>query len=49
MSNLNLLLEKYAKLLVNVGANVQRDQRVVISCSTDNNKFARLVTKELIM
>lgn len=46
MSNLNLLLEKYAKLLVNVGANVQRDQRVVVSCSTDNNKFARLVTKE---
>jgi len=46
MKNLDILLQKYAKLIVEVGANVQKDQRVVVSCSTDNNKFARLVTKE---
>lgn len=46
MNNLNILLEKYAKLLVKVGANVQPNQRVLITSSTDNNKFARLVVKE---
>ncbi len=46
MTKLNELLEKYAKLIVRVGANVQKDQRVLITSSTDNNQFARLIVKE---
>jgi len=39
------LLEKYAKLVAEVGANVQKDQLVVINASTDNNEIARLIVK----
>ena len=40
------LLQKYAELIVKVGANVQKDQRVLIRATTDNNKIVRLITKE---
>ena len=36
-------LEKYAKLLVTSGGNVQKGQPVVVSCSVDNACFGRLV------
>ncbi|MBU1020801.1 MAG: aminopeptidase, partial [Firmicutes bacterium] len=39
------LLEKYAKLIVEVGANVQKDQMVVVRSSTDTNEIARLIVK----
>lgn len=39
-------LQKYAELIVKVGVNVQKDQRVLIRASTDNNKFVRILTKE---
>lgn len=39
------LLEKYAKLIVEVGANVQKDQLLVVSSSTDTNELARLIVK----
>ncbi len=40
------LLRKYAQLAVKVGANVQKDQRVVISCSTETRKLARMLVEE---
>ena len=40
------LLEKYAKLMVVVGANVQKDQKVFVNSSTDNNVLAREVVKQ---
>jgi len=39
----NERLEKYAKLLVNAGGNVQKGQPVVISCSVDDAYFGRMV------
>jgi len=39
------LLEKYAKLIVEVGANVQKDQLLVVRSSTDTNELARLIVK----
>ncbi len=39
------LLEKYAKLAVEVGANVQKNQRVVINSSTETRELARLIAK----
>jgi len=39
------LLEKYAKLIVEVGANVQKDQLVVVSTSTETRELARLIVK----
>jgi len=44
MPNLDLL-EKYAKLIVEVGANVQKDQLLVVRSSTDTNELARLIVK----
>jgi aminopeptidase len=38
-----LTLEKYAKLLVRSGGNVQEGQLVIISCDVDSAYFARLV------
>lgn len=35
-------LKEYAKLLVDVGTNLQDGQRLVLSCDVDNAKFARL-------
>ena len=37
--------EEYAKLLVEVGVNVQKGQNLVISCLVDNAWFARLCAK----
>ncbi|MFP4078706.1 MAG: aminopeptidase [Candidatus Izemoplasmataceae bacterium] len=34
-------IKKFADLAVNIGANVQKDQTVIINASTDNNAFAR--------
>jgi len=39
------LLEKYAKLAVYVGANVQKDQPVVIRSTTQSAELARLIAK----
>ncbi|CCV63950.1 Aminopeptidase, T family [Alteracholeplasma palmae J233] len=40
------LLEKYAKLAVKVGANVQKNQYVVIRTTTETKELTRLITKE---
>ena len=40
------MLEKYASLAVNIGANVQKDQMVVVRSSTESKNFARAITKE---
>ena len=37
--------EEYAKLLVEIGANVQKGQNLVISCPVDCAWFARLCAK----
>lgn len=42
----NVLLEKFAKLAVVIGANVQKGQTVYINSSTDNNVLAREVVKQ---
>ncbi len=39
------LLEKYAKLIVEVGANVQKDQILVVNSSTDTREITRLIVK----
>lgn len=39
-------IKKYAKLIVRVGANVQKGQSVVISCSVDQAEFCALVVDE---
>ncbi len=39
------LLEKYAKLIVEVGANVQKNQLVGINTSTETKDLARLIAK----
>ncbi|MBN2604644.1 MAG: aminopeptidase [Bacilli bacterium] len=39
------LLKKYAKLIVEVGANVQKDQLLVVRSSTDTNELARLIVE----
>ncbi len=39
------LLEKYAKLIVEVGANVQKNQMVVVEAPTDTKELTRLIVK----
>jgi aminopeptidase len=39
-------LRRYAELTVRVGANVQRDQDVVVTCLVDHAEIARAVTRE---
>lgn len=39
-------LKKYAQLIVKMGVNVQEDQEVVITCSVENYKFARMIAVE---
>lgn len=39
-------IRKYAKLIVRVGANVQKGQSVVISCNVDQAEFCALVVDE---
>ncbi len=38
-------LKKYAKLVVEVGANVQKDQLVAVNASTGSKELARLITE----
>jgi len=40
------LIQKYAELIVKIGANVQKDQRVVVRTSTETIELARAITKE---
>jgi aminopeptidase len=40
------LMKKFAKLAVQVGANVQKDQVVVINSSTETKELARTIAKE---
>ncbi len=40
------LLEKYAKLTVQMGVNVQENQLVVLRATTENTAFVRAITKE---
>lgn len=40
-----VLLEKYAKLIVEVGVNVQKNQRVVVRANTDSKELVREITK----
>ncbi len=44
MANIELL-KKYAKLVVEVGANVQKDQLVAINSSTETRELARLLVE----
>ncbi len=46
MENLRGMLEKYARLVANVGINVQKGQTVVLNTSTEQMELARLITKE---
>jgi aminopeptidase len=39
-------LKEYAKLLVNVGINIQKGQRLAINCPVDCAYFARMLTTE---
>lgn len=43
---MNDKLRKYAELTVKMGANVQPDQYVMIFCSIENRKFARMLAEE---
>ena len=43
---MNQKLEKYAKLAVNVGANVQKNQYVIIRTTTEAKELTRLIAKE---
>lgn len=40
------LIQKYANLIVNTGANVQKGQIVEIFCSVNNAKFGRLIFEQ---
>ncbi len=40
------LIEKYARLAVQTGANVQKDQPVVIRATTETRELVRAITKE---
>ena len=40
------MLEKYAALAVNVGANVQKDQHVVVRATTENQSLVREIVKQ---
>ncbi|MDO5088197.1 MAG: aminopeptidase [Leptotrichiaceae bacterium] len=46
MENLDLKLEKYAQVIVKVGANVQQDQKVWINCTTDSLPLVYKITEE---
>jgi len=45
MKNFNQLLDAYAKLSVYVGANVQKDQMVVIRATTESKELVRKITE----
>ncbi|WP_264990237.1 aminopeptidase [Lysinibacillus piscis] len=44
LSSFNTKLLNYAELAVKVGVNIQKDQYLYISCSTDNLELARIIT-----
>lgn len=39
-------LREYARLIVRTGANVQKNQYVVLNCSVENHEFGRMVVRE---
>lgn len=41
MENFNICLDEYAALLIKLGVNLQKGQRLVLSCQTDAAFFAR--------
>ncbi len=43
---MDLRLEKYAKLLINIGINVQPGQTFVLNCPVDCAEFARMLVRE---
>ncbi|MBP2098391.1 aminopeptidase [Enterococcus rivorum] len=46
MNNFEENLQKYAKLIVEIGINVQKGQTVVLQINVDQAPLARLITKE---
>jgi len=40
------LLEKYAKIAVQIGANVQKNQRLIVNSSTETRELARVIAKQ---
>ncbi|MCR5349824.1 MAG: aminopeptidase [Acholeplasmatales bacterium] len=40
------VLKEYAKIIVKIGANVQKGQDVVITCNVDDNYFAKYLVEE---
>ena len=46
MSNFKKQLENYAELAVNIGVNIQPNQILVVTASTDAIEFVRLVTEK---
>jgi aminopeptidase len=46
MSEFQQKLEKYAKLAVEVGVNIQKDQTLVVNATLDGQEFVRLVVKK---
>ncbi len=40
------LLAKYARVAVQIGANVQKDQRLIVNSSTETRELARAIAKE---
>ncbi len=46
MSEFQQKLEKYAKLAVEVGVNIQKDQTLVINATLDGQDFVRLVVRK---
>lgn len=46
MKNFNAKLSNYAQLAVNVGVNIQKDQYLFISASTDALQLVRLITEK---
>ena len=45
MSNFNEKLDKYARLCVEVGINIQKNQPLVINAPVEGAEFVRLVAK----
>ena len=46
LENFNENLEKYARLIVETGVNVEKDHTVVLQINVDQAPLARLITKE---
>lgn len=48
MISFNEKLDRYAELAVKIGVNIQPNQFLYISTSTDNVELVRLITKKLM-